>query len=291
MKNLELNAFFDKTTFTLTYCVFDTESKDAILIDPVLDYDQASSEYSFTSINKVKAFIEENDLDLLAIIETHAHADHLSGAAELKKIFSHAKVGIGHKITKVQAEFKEVFNLKNLKTDASQFEILFNEDEIISFGTIHIKTYSTPGHTPACSSYLIGDMLFVGDALFMPDYGTGRCDFPGGSARDLYHSIHNKLYKLPDETRVFTGHDYSPGGRDMAFESTIGEQKKNNIQLKYNTSEEDYILFREKRDSTLTAPKLLLPSIQLNINGGVLPSKAENGMAYLKIPISEKKNV
>ncbi len=282
-----LETFFDKDTYTLTYVVYDENFKDAIVIDPVLDYDPAASKISDDSILKVQDFINSKKLNVHYILETHAHADHLTGAAELKKRIPSAKIGIGKNITKVQDLFSGVFNLKDFNTNGVQFDVLLNEEETLEAGTIEIKTIFTPGHTPACSSYLIDDMLFTGDALFMPDYGTGRCDFPAGSAKDLYHSIHEKLYKLPVKTRVLTGHDYQPNGRELRYESTIGESKKSNIQLKEETTEAEFVEFRTKRDATLSAPRLLLPSIQVNIDAGHLPHEEDNGARYLKIPVRE----
>jgi glyoxylase-like metal-dependent hydrolase (beta-lactamase superfamily II) len=282
-----LETFFDKDTYTLTYVVYDEHSKDAIVIDPVLDYDPSASRISDDSILKVQEFIHSKKLNVHYILETHAHADHLTGAAELKKRIPSVKIGIGKNITKVQDLFSGVFNLKDFNTNGIQFDVLLNEEEALNAGTIEIKTIFTPGHTPACSSYLIGEMLFTGDALFMPDFGTGRCDFPAGSAKDLYHSIHEKLYKLPDKTRVLTGHDYQPNGRELRYESTIGESKKFNIQLKDATTEAEFIEFRAKRDATLSAPRLLLPSIQVNIDAGHLPHEEDNGARYLKIPVRQ----
>jgi glyoxylase-like metal-dependent hydrolase (beta-lactamase superfamily II) len=209
----------------------------------------------------------------------------LTGAAELKKRLPNAKVGIGKNITKVQDLFSGFFNLKDFNTSGIQFDVLLNEEETFMAGTIEVRTIFTPGHTPACSSYVIDDMVFTGDALFMPDFGTGRCDFPAGSAEDLYHSVHEKLYKLPDETRVFTGHDYQPNGRELRYESTIGENKKSNIQLQESTTKAKFVEFRTKRDAKLAAPRLLLPSIQVNIDAGRLPKEEDNGTSYLKIPV------
>lgn len=285
---LKVKHFFDKETYTLTYIVYDSISKDCLIIDPVLNYDQASSKTSLGSIEEVDSFIKLNHLKPHYILETHAHADHLTGAVELKNRYPKLKVAIGKNITKVQSTFKDVFNLNDLSIDGRQFDVLFEDDGIVVAGSIEIKTIFTPGHTPACSSYLIGNLLFTGDALFMPDYGTGRCDFPLGSAKDLYHSIHERLYKLPDETRFFTCHDYQPNGRDLRFESTIGESKRENIQLKQETSQSEFISFREKRDATLSAPKLLLPSIQINIDGGHLPEPEDNGVSYIKLPIQKR---
>lgn len=282
---LDVKYFYDEDTYTLTYVVFDEDTKDAIIIDPVLNYDQAASKTSMNSIEEVYSFIKEKDLVPHYILETHAHADHLTGAVELKGRFPGIKVGIGKNITKVQSKFKDIFNLKDFNENGVQFDLLLDEETTLKAGSIEVKTIFTPGHTPACSSYLIDNLLFTGDALFMPDYGTGRCDFPMGSAKDLYHSIHEKLYKLPDDTRFFTCHDYQPGGRELRYESTIGESKAKNIQLKQETSEAEFIKFREERDAKLSAPKLLLPSIQVNIDGGHLPKAEDNGESYLKIPI------
>lgn len=282
----QVKEFYDEYTFTLTYVVYDDQSKDAVIIDPVLDYNPASGALSTESVDEVLEFVKAKDLNVSHVLETHAHADHLSGAIEIKKRMPEVKVAIGEHITKVQEVFKGVFNFKDMKTDGSQFDILLNEDNVLKAGTIEVKTLFTPGHTPACSSYVIDDMVFTGDALFMPDFGTGRCDFPAGNAKDLYHSVHNKLYELPDETRVYTGHDYPKSkGREMQFESTIGAQKKGNIQLKENTTEDEFVEMRTTRDSGLAAPRLLLPSVQVNINAGELPPAEDNGVQYLKMPI------
>lgn len=282
---LKVQHFFDKDTYTLTYLVYDDESKDSIIIDPVLNYDQASSKTNMESINALDSFITQRKLKPHYILETHAHADHLTGAVELKNRYPEIKVAIGRNITKVQSTFKDIFNLKDFNESGVQFDKLLDENEVLNAGAIKVKTIYTPGHTPACSSYLIDNLLFTGDALFMPDYGTGRCDFPMGSAKDLYQSIHEKLYTLPDETRYFTCHDYQPNGRELRYESTIGESKRENIQLKQETSEAEFIDFREKRDAKLSAPKLLLPSIQINIDGGHMPKAEDNGSSYIKIPI------
>lgn len=281
----EVKAFYDESTSTLTYLVYDPESKDAILIDPVLNYDPNSGKVSFESLDEVEKFIKDNNLKLSHSLETHAHADHLSGAYYLKKRFPGVVVGIGRNITKVQKFFAGVFNMKKLKTDGSQFDLLLDDGELVNAGTLSLKVFYTPGHTPACSSYLVGDALFTGDTIFMPDFGTARVDFPEGSAHDLYESIQNKLYELPDETRVFVGHDYQPGGRELKYETTIGEEKTRNIQISKETTEEDYTKFRSERDAKLDAPRLLLPSIQVNIDGGKLPDAEENGTRYIKIPL------
>ncbi|WP_290732721.1 MBL fold metallo-hydrolase [Halobacteriovorax sp. JY17] len=281
----KLKAFFDKDTSTLTYIVYDEKTKDSVLIDSVLNYDPAASRLTYASIDQVLDFVEEMSLKVHYVLETHAHADHLTGASEIKKRIPSIKIGIGKNITKVQEVFGNIYNLKDLNTNGVQFDVLLEENKPLKAGTIEIKTIFTPGHTPACSSYLIDDMLFTGDALFMPDFGTARCDFPGGSAKELYHSVHEKLYKLPDDTRTFTAHDYQPNGRELQYKSTIGEHKSRNIQLKASTTEEEFIRFRNERDSTLTAPRLLLPSIQLNISAGELPKAEDNESHYLKIPL------
>lgn len=284
-----VKEFFDKATWTLTYVVFDPKTKDAVIIDPVWDYDPASSTLATNSSESVLKFVKESQLKVHNILETHAHADHVSGAQVLRRHLPDAKIGIGANIREVQGVFKKVFNLDpDFKTDGSQFDLLLEEEKPHFAGSLKIETIYTPGHTPACSSYVIGDAVFTGDALFMPDYGTGRCDFPAGSADQLYSSVHDKLYKLPDETRVFTGHDYQPDGRALEFESTIGEQKRLNVQLNEKTSRADFVEFRNKRDKGLAAPRLLLPSVQVNISAGHLPEAENNGSRYLKIPIREK---
>jgi glyoxylase-like metal-dependent hydrolase (beta-lactamase superfamily II) len=285
---MQIQHFFDPDTFTLTYVVSDPQSRDAVIIDPVLDFDPPSGIISDRSIKPVIQYIQDKQLKLHAILETHAHADHLSSSQILKKIFPHAKIAISENIKLVQEVFIKHFNIDYLSADGSQFDLLIKDNQELMFGTLKMKALATPGHTPACMSFLFGDHVFTGDALFMPDYGTGRCDFPKGSARDLYLSITKKLYTLPDTTKIYVGHDYSPNGREMKFQSTIGESKQNNIQLKFNTSEQDYITFRETRDKTLKAPRLLLPSIQVNIDAGNLPPFEENGVSYLKLPLTSK---
>lgn len=281
-----VKEFFDPATWTLTYAVFDEASRDAVIIDPVWDYEPASSSLSTQSLDQVEAFIKAHELKVHFILETHAHADHLSGSQPLKQRFPDSQIGIGANITAVQEVFKKVFNLpKEFATDGSQFDFLIQEGQAIRAGSLTIEALYTPGHTPACASYLIGDALFTGDALFMPDYGTGRCDFPAGSADDLYTSVHEKLYKLDHNTRVFVGHDYLPNGRELKFETTIGESKASNIQLKESTTRDEFVKFRTDRDVTLKAPRLLLPSVQVNIDAGRLPPAEDNQTHYLKIPL------
>lgn len=280
-----VKEFFDKATWTLTFVVYDEQTKDAVILDPVWDYDPAASKMSTESADHVLKFVKAKDLKVHYLLETHAHADHISGAQVLKKQIPGAKIGIGARITEVQKLFKQFFNLESdFKTDGSQFDILLEERKPLQAGSLKIETLFTPGHTPACVSYVIGENVFTGDALFMPDYGTGRCDFPAGSSEDLYNSVQEKLYKLPDHYKVFVGHDYMPN-RPLAFETTIGEEKKKNIQLNIETSRSQFVEFRSSRDKTLAAPRLLLPSVQVNIDAGNLPAAENNGTKYLKVPV------
>jgi len=284
---MEVKTFFDGETFTLTYVVYDPQSRDGVIIDSVLNYDPNSGKVTTESVDEAAGFINGHEIKLHYILETHAHADHITGSQKLKEYFPDAKIGIGANITTVQETFKDVFNLKDLKTDGGQFDILFEDNQELLAGSLTIHILNTPGHTPACLSYLIGEKVFTGDALFMPDYGTGRCDFPAGSAENLYDSITNRLYTLPDETEVYVCHDYMPRGRELKYKSTIGEEKTANIQLTGETLREDYIKFRTERDRNLRAPRLLLPSIQMNILAGRRPQPEDNGTSYLKLPISE----
>ena len=284
---MQIKHFFDPDTYTLSYVVYDDVSKDAVIIDPLLDYEPQGAKISHRSLESLLKFIDEQSLNILFILETHAHADHLTAAQDLKRDFPKAVLAIGEHITIVQSTFKKIFNFhSSFKTDGSQFDRLLKEGEIVQAGTLRFKVIFTPGHTPACASYLFEDALFVGDALFMPDYGTGRCDFPAGSAEDLYASIKEKIYTLPAQTRIFVCHDYQPNGRKLEFQTTVGEEKEKNIQLKESTQKTEFVKFRSDRDKTLSAPKLLLPSIQVNIDAGKLPEPEENGRRYLKIPLS-----
>jgi glyoxylase-like metal-dependent hydrolase (beta-lactamase superfamily II) len=284
---MQVKAFFDSRTFTLTYVVRDPATNDAIIIDPVLDYDPAASKVWAESVEQVIDYVRAEKLNVHYILETHAHADHLSGSQLLKRAFPQAKIAVGERITVVQQTFKTIFNLtEDFATDGSQFDRLLKDGEILDAGSLKLEVIFTPGHTPACATYKIEDAIFTGDAIFMPDGGTGRCDFPAGSAKDLYHSIRSKLYALPDSTRVFVGHDYQPGGREVKWETTIGDEKQNNIQLKATTSEDEFIQFRAARDKTLAAPKLLFQSVQVNIDAGKMPKPSEDKKRYLKIPIN-----
>ncbi|MEM9489288.1 MAG: MBL fold metallo-hydrolase [Myxococcota bacterium] len=277
---MKIEAFYDQRTSTITYVVCDLVGKDAVVIDPVLDYDPAASATSYEAVNRVTRFLREHDLTLHLVLETHAHADHLSGSQILKRRFPKARLGIGERITLVQKTFKSIFDLPDdFATDGSQFDVLFGDGETVSAGALRFEVIATPGHTPACVSYRFGDAVFTGDALMMPDMGTGRCDFPEGSAETLYRSITERLYALPDSTRVFVGHDYQPGGRAVAYETTIAAEKAGNVHLPADRSEQAFVAFRRERDATLSAPSLLLQSVQVNVAAGALPR-------ILRIPIN-----
>ncbi len=281
----EIKAFYDPRTYTLTYVVWDADTRDAVVIDPVLDYDPNGSKTWTESVDQVTAFIREHDLSLRYVLETHAHADHLTASQLLRKRFD-AKVVIGERITAVQETFKPIFDFGGeFATDGSQFDALLKDGETLEAGALKIEAIATPGHTPACLTYKVGDAIFTGDALFMDDYGTGRCDFPKGSADDLYQSV-KRLYALPDETRVFVGHDYQPGGREVRWQTSIGKSKANNPQLRAETGKDEFVKMRQERDATLAAPRLLLQSVQVNVNAGRLPKPRANGQRYLSIPLN-----
>ncbi len=281
---MKIKEFYDRDTYTLTYVVHKEKGHEAIVVDPVLDFDPASGGIKEQSIQEVLEYLKSKSLKPVMCLETHAHADHLSGSQVLKRLYPDIEVAVSERITAVQKIFTKVFNV-DAATDGSQFDYLFKDNEVREVAGLHVKEIPTPGHTPACSSYLIENAVFTGDALFMPDYGVGRCDFPGGSASDLYDSITNNLYSLPDNTEVYVGHDYQPQGRDMKFKSTIGEEKKSNIFLDGKISKADFISKRSARDKILEAPRLLLPSVQVNILAGHLPEPDSNGTRYLKIPL------
>jgi glyoxylase-like metal-dependent hydrolase (beta-lactamase superfamily II) len=281
---INIEPFYDARTYTLTFVVWDPNTRDAVVIDPVLDYEPVGS-FTFTeSVDKVTEFIRGKELELRWVLETHAHADHLSGSQILKRRFG-AGVVIGEKIRVVQETFKGLFDLPELRTDGGQFDRLVREGEALEAGSMKIEVIETPGHTPACVTYKIEDAIFTGDALFTEDYGTGRCDFPKGSAEDLYASI-QKLYALPDHTRVFVGHDYQPNGREVRWETTIGASKAKNPQLNKNTAREAFVSMRKARDATLAAPRLLFQSVQVNIDAGRLPPAGANKIRYLKVPLN-----
>jgi glyoxylase-like metal-dependent hydrolase (beta-lactamase superfamily II) len=284
---MEMRTFYDERTSTLTYVVCDPQSRDAVVIDPVLDYEPGASKTFTESVDRVIRYLKDERLKLRYILETHPHADHLSGSQRIKEVFPEAQIAISDGISTVQQTFKEVFDLpEDFPTDGSQFDRLLTDRERLVAGSLELEVINTPGHTPACVTYKIGDALFTGDALFMPDSGTGRCDFPGGSANDIYSSVTERLYTLPEETRVFVGHDYQPGGRELAYASTIGEQKRDNMALPAGKNREAFVAWRERRDASLAAPKLLFQSVQVNVAAGRMPDPAANGRRYLKIPIN-----
>lgn len=280
----DIQAFFDEPTNTVSYLVVDLATKQAAVIDPVLDYDHTSGEASTQAADAILDAANAQGVEILWVLESHAHADHLSGAPYIK-LKTGAKVGIGEHIREVQKIFRPVFNATDLAGDGSEFDHLFADGETFQIGELTVEVIATPGHTPACISYKIADAVFVGDTLFMPDFGTARADFPGGDARQLYRSMH-RLLSLPDETRLFMCHDYKAPGRDKyAWETTVAEEKRDNIHIGGGKSEDDYVTMREARDATLSAPALLMPSIQVNMRAGKLPPADSNGVTYLKIPV------
>jgi glyoxylase-like metal-dependent hydrolase (beta-lactamase superfamily II) len=280
-----IQHFFDPATSTLTYVVHDPATHDAVVIDPVLDYDPAGAQTSTASVERIARYLRDHALRLRYVLETHAHADHLSGSQYLRQQFD-ARVAIGRDITKVQETFKPLFDLPALAVDGSQFDRLLDDGERLRAGSIEIEVIATPGHTPACLTYRMGDAIFTGDALFIEDQGVGRCDFPRGSAAELYRSVHDRLYALPDETRVFVGHDYQPNGRPLRFETTLGAEKRGNVQIKVTTRADDFVRFRNARDATLEPPRLLFPSVQINVDAGRLPRPHANGKRYLALPLN-----
>ena len=284
--NAHVEAFFDPATFTYSYVVSDPHSRQCALIDPVLDYDPASGRTSHKNADLLIAYVREHDLSVQWILETHVHADHMSAGHYLKEQLG-GKLGIGDRISVIQNTFGKLFNVEpEFATDGRQFDHLFEDGETFHIGGVEARAIHTPGHTPACMTYLIGDAAFVGDTLFMPDYGTARCDFPGGDARTLYHSIHAKLFSLPDDTRVFMCHDYkAPGREEYLYETTIGAEREHNVHIHQGIGEEQFVAMRSARDATLGMPTLILPSVQINMRAGELPPAEDNGTRYLKIPL------
>ncbi len=284
MINPNIKAFFDPETWTFTYVVYEKPATPCVVIDSVLNFDPKSGRTSTNSADELITFIQKNHLQLAWILETHAHADHLSAAPYIQKQLG-GKIAIGYHIQDVQKVFKGIFNLEpEFKVDGSQFDYLIEEGKNLEFGNLSIHPIFVPGHTPACMAYEIGDAIFVGDTLFMPDVGTARCDFPGGSANNLYKSI-QKILSYPDNTRLFMCHDYPPSNRPVAYETTVAKQKKDNIHIHDGISEEQFVEMRTKRDKTLQMPVLLLPSIQVNVRAGHPPPPENNGKRYLKIPL------
>lgn len=279
-----IKAFFDEPTNTISYLVADPATKRAAIVDPVLDYDHASGRASTKSVDVILDEAVALGLTIDWVLETHAHADHLSGAPYIK-LKTGAKVGIGEHIREVQKIFRPVFNATDVKGDGSEFDHLFKHGERFELGNIEAAVLHVPGHTPADIAYRIGDAVFVGDTLFMPDFGSARADFPGGDARTLYRSI-KRLLSLPPETRLFMCHDYKAPGRDRyAWETTVAEERTNNVHVKDGVGEEEFVAMCQARDATLAAPELLMPSIQVNMRAGKLPPADENGVRYLKIPV------
>ena len=281
-----VDAFFDDATNTVSYIVREPEGRSCAIIDSVLDYDQAAGRTDTSSADAIIAFVKANDLKVAWILESHVHADHLSAAPYLQDQLG-GKIGIGTQITVVQDTFGKVFNEGTaFQRDGSQFDALFEDGDSLNIGQMRVDVMHTPGHTPACLTYVIGDTALVGDTLFMPDFGTARCDFPGGSASDLYESI-QRILSLPDDTRVFVGHDYKAPGRDeFAWETTIGEQKALNIHIGEGRPMEEFVTMRTARDGKLGMPRLILPSIQTNMRAGQMPEPEDDGKSYFKVPIN-----
>ena len=281
----QVHGIFDPATWTVTYVVYEKEGSACAIIDPVLDYDPKSGRTRTDSADKLIQFVQENKLQVEWILETHAHADHITAAAYLKHKLG-GKTAIGEHIPGVQKVFKDIFNLEpGFATDGSQFDHLLKDGEEIQFGALSGTTMFVPGHTPACVAYKVGDAVFVGDTMFMPDVGTARCDFPGGDPRVLYGSV-RKILSLPDDTRLFMCHDYPPTDRPISFETTVAEQRQKNIHVHDGISEAEFVKMRTERDATLEMPVLILPSVQINIRAGEMPPAEANGVAYLKIPVN-----
>lgn len=281
----DVKGFFDPATSTITYIVKDPASNACAVVDSVMDIDYAAGRISFKHADEIIAEIKSRDLDLQWLIETHVHADHLSAAPYIQEKLG-GKIGIGRKITIVQDTFGKVFNEgTEFQRDGSQFDQLFDDGDTYRIGTMKAFAMHTPGHTPACMTHVIGDAAFVGDTLFMPDGGSARADFPGGEAGTLYDSI-QKVLALPVETRLFMCHDYSPGGREVRWETTVGEEKAHNIHVGGGRSREEFVAMREARDSTLDMPKLIIPSLQINMRAGQLPPEDKDGRTFLKVPVN-----
>ncbi|MBV7540363.1 MBL fold metallo-hydrolase [Acidovorax sp. sic0104] len=281
----QIQAFFDPVTWTVSYVVFDRAGGHCAIVDPVLDYDPKAGRTRTGSAGKVVDFVQEQQLSVQWILETHAHADHLTAAHYLREVLG-GQIAIGAAITQVQKVFKGIFHLEpGFPTDGTQFDHLFADGEAFRIGDLQARALAVPGHTPACMAYQVGNTVFVGDTLFMPDVGTARCDFPGGNARTLYQSI-QRLLALPSETRLFMCHDYPPEGREPAWETTVAEQRANNIHVHDGVREDEFAAMRSRRDATLEMPALIMPSVQINIRAGHMPPKDDNGVAYLRIPLN-----
>lgn len=282
---MHVQHFYDPRTGTLSYVVSDAETRTALVIDPVHDYDPRAARTSTESAEEIARYLDEGGFSVPYVLDTHIHADHLSAIPFFKERYGAQSV-VSSRVTVVQEVFKGLLNLGDeFKTDGSQFDVLLEDGAVLEAGPLHVQVIPTDGHTPASVSYLIGDAVFVGDSLFQPDAGTARCDFPGGSAGDLYDSI-QRIYALPDETRVYTLHDYQPGGRELQFMATVAEHKAKNIHLNAKTTREEFIALRAELERGKDAPTLLLPSVQVNMRAGLFPPAESNGISYLKIPLN-----
>jgi len=289
-KNFKIKGFFDEETSTISYVVYDMTSKKCAVIDSVLDFDFSSGTIDYHNAEKIISFIEKMKLDLEWLIETHVHADHLSASPYIQKKLG-GKIGISEKISDIQNIFGKTFNAgTEFQRDGSQFDRLFKDNDEYKIGSIKCKVINTPGHTPACTAHVIGNSIFVGDTLFMPDLGSARADFPGGDARELYRSI-QKILSYPDDTLIFVCHDYPPTSRKVEWVTTVGEQKKKNIHIKNSIGEDEFVKVREARDKTLNMPKLIIPSIQVNMRAGNLPPAEDSGDVFIKVPINSMKNL
>ena len=289
-KNFKIKGFFDEETSTISYVVYDVTSKKCAVIDSVLDFDFSSGTIDYHNAEKIISFIEKMKLDLEWLIETHVHADHLSASPYIQKKLG-GKIGISEKISDIQNIFGKTFNAgTEFQRDGSQFDRLFKDNDEYKIGSIKCKVINTPGHTPACTAHVIGNSIFVGDTLFMPDVGSARADFPGGDARELYRSI-QKILSYPDDTLIFVCHDYPPTSRKVEWVTTVGEQKKKNIHVKTSIGEDEFVKVREARDKTLNMPKLIIPSIQVNMRAGNLPPAEDSGDVFIKVPINSMRNL
>ena len=289
-ENLHIKGFFDDQTSTISYVVHDNIEKKCAVIDSVLDFDYSSGDIDYVNADKIISYVDQNKLNVEWLIETHVHADHLSASPYIQKKLG-GKIGISEKISDIQNIFGKTFNAgTEFQRDGSQFDKLFKDNDEYKIGNINCKVINTPGHTPACTAHVIGNSIFVGDTLFMPDLGSARADFPGGDARQLYRSI-QKILSYPDETRIFVCHDYPPSSREVKWSTTVGEQKENNVHVKTSILEDEFVKIREARDKTLNMPKLIIPSIQVNMRAGNLPPPEDNGSVYIKVPINCIKNL
>ena len=289
-KNHRIKGFFDDQTSTISYVVHDNIEKKCAVIDSVLDFDYSSGDIDYVNADKIISYVDQNKLNVEWLIETHVHADHLSASPYIQKKLG-GKIGISEKISDIQNIFGKTFNAgTEFQRDGSQFDKLFKDNDEYKIGNINCKVINTPGHTPACTAHVIGNSIFVGDTLFMPDLGSARADFPGGDARQLYRSI-QKILSYPDETRIFVCHDYPPSSREVKWSTTVGEQKEKNVHVKTSILEDEFVKIREARDKTLNMPKLIIPSIQVNMRAGNLPPPEDNGSVYIKVPINSIKNL